>query len=89
VFGGSDCGGSDCGGSDRDGSDPDGPAPDDPVEAVRRWEWSGGVWRVLADDGDTLTVGLFQCTGGELMQRVVSADPRLRATLGRRLSSED
>jgi hypothetical protein len=65
------------------------PAPDDPVETVRRWESSGGLWRVLADDGHTLTVGLFSCTGGELMQRVASADPRLRGSLGGRVSSED
>jgi hypothetical protein len=61
---------------------------DDPVEAVRRWEVSGGVWRVLADRDGTLVVGLFQCTGGELVQRVSSADPRLRASLGGRQSSD-
>ncbi len=62
---------------------------DDPVEAVRRWESSGGLWRVLADTGDSLTVGLFTCTGGELMQQVTSPDPRLRESLGGRTTSED
>ncbi len=63
--------------------------PDDPAEVVRRWETSGGVWRVLADRDGVLVVGLFQCTGGELMQQVSSGDLRLRAVLDGRLSSDD
>jgi hypothetical protein len=63
--------------------------PDDPVEVVRRWESSGGVWRVLGDRGGALVVELFQCTGGELVQQVSSADPRLRELLAGRASSEE
>ena len=62
---------------------------DDAVEAVRRWELSGGHWRVLADDGTRLTVSLMTCDGGEEMSRVESEDEVLRTYVAGRSSSED
>lgn len=42
------------------------------VEALRRWEDSGGHWRVLSTDhdGHSVVFGLFTCDGGELMSQV-------------------
>lgn len=62
---------------------------DDPVSVLRRWSDSGGIWRVTSRRGGTITVGLFECTGGAEVDRVVSADPALREYLARRSSSED
>jgi len=62
---------------------------DDAVEVVRRWELSGGHWRVLADEGDRVTVSLLTCDGGEEMSRVESDDEALRAFLAGRASSEE
>ncbi len=53
------------------------------LAALRRWEGSGAVWRVLARGGDQVTVGLFSCDGGEEMGRIVSSDPALRAYVTR------
>ncbi|MFC4127254.1 hypothetical protein [Nocardia rhizosphaerae] len=60
----------------------------DPVEVLRRWAESGGVWRVLGRAGDTVTVGLFECTGGQEVDRFTSAESALRRFLGERTSSE-
>ncbi|MEX0429742.1 hypothetical protein AB3X52_19165 [Nocardioides sp. DS6] len=56
---------------------------------VRRWEESGGVWRVVGRRRGELTVSLCQCTGGEEVDRIVSADPALLAFVGDRASSLD
>ncbi len=64
------------------GSD-EGSSPDDDLAALRRWEGSGAVWRVLARGSDQVTVGLFSCDGGEEMGRIVSADPALLAYVTR------
>jgi len=63
--------------------------PQDPVDELRRWELSGGVWRVLARSADTLTVGLYTCDGGEEMGRLTSTDQGLLTLVGERKSSED
>lgn len=55
--------------------------PDDPVQVVRRWEASGGTWRVLAKRGDEVTLGLFTCDGAEEMLRLTSGDASLRTFL--------
>ena len=59
------------------------------VDQLLRWEESGGVWRVLARAGASLTVGLFTCDGGEEMSRLSSADTEVLAFVGDRMSSED
>ena len=56
-------------------------APDDPVEVLQRWEDAGAVWRVLADHGPALTIGLFTCDGGEEVSRFTTEDPGLRRFL--------
>lgn len=61
----------------------------DPVETLRRWQDSGAVWRVLARRADTVTVGLFECTGGQEVDRFTSTDPALLRFLGDRSTSED
>lgn len=54
-------------------------APEDPVDVLRRWEEFGAVWEVAHRDGDTVTVSLRRCDGGEEMSRIVSDDPALLA----------
>lgn len=67
--------------------------PDSPtspaVAALIRWQDSGGVWRVLGRRGAHMTIGLFECTGGDEVDRIVSTDPALRAFVGQRAGSED
>ncbi len=62
---------------------------DDPVAVLQRWEDSGAIWRVLARGSNGVTIGLFQCDGGEEVDRLFSADPRLLRFVADRSSSED
>lgn len=64
-------------------------APDTALEQLRRWEESGGVWRVLPVPGPALEVALLTCDAGEEMARLRSDDPRLRAYVGGRSGSDD
>jgi uncharacterized protein len=64
------------------------PAPDF-VAKLRRWEDAGGVWRVLGQDRDAVTVGLYRCDGGEEADRFVATDPRVAEFLAGRTSSQD
>lgn len=71
----------------------DDPVHDDPVEVLRRWADCGGVWRVIerhrdGATGDGVTVGLYRCDGGEVMDRLRSADPRLLEFLADRPCSD-
>jgi uncharacterized protein len=60
------------------------------VDVLRRWEDAGGVWRVLNQDQDSVTVGLYRCDDGEEADRFVAADPLLTQFLaGRTSSSQD
>lgn len=58
-----------------------------PVEMLRRWEECGAIWRVLSL-GPPVTVGLYQCGGGEEVDRLSSADPDLLRFLAGRGSNE-
>jgi hypothetical protein len=58
------------------------------VEALRRWEDSGAVWRVLHRGPAGVTVGLFTCDGGEEVSRVSSEAPEVLAFLAGRESSD-
>jgi hypothetical protein len=49
------------------------------LETLLRWETAGGTWRLGTRRGDTLTIALCRCDGGEEVDRLVSADPSLRA----------
>ncbi len=64
-------------------------APDTALEQLRRWEDSGGVWRVLPSPGPALEIALLTCDAGEEMARVNSSDPRLRAYVDGRTGSDD
>jgi len=59
------------------------------LEQLQRWQTSGGHWRVLADDGTTLTISMVTCDGGEEMAQLVSAERALREYVGPRRSSEN
>ena len=61
----------------------------DAVTTLRRWEDAGGLWRVLARDAGTVTVGLYRCDGGEEVDRIVSEEPPLAEFLDGRSSSEE
>ena len=61
----------------------------DPVAELRRWQDAGALWRVVARHGDTVTIALCQCDGGDEVGRLTSTDPRLVAFLAGRSSSED
>ena len=60
----------------------------DLVEALRRWEDFGAVWRVVDRDADQVTIGLFRCDVGEEVERLVSADPEVAAFVEDRTSPD-
>lgn len=62
---------------------------EDPVAVLRRWQDAGAHWAVLGRHGETVSVGLYRCDGGEEVDRITSADPRLLAFLAGRQSSFD
>jgi len=64
------------------------PGPDF-VALLRRWEDAGGLWRVLRRAGDSVTVGLYRCDGGEETDRFVAMDAQLARFLAGRTSSQD
>ena len=49
----------------------------DYVALLHRWEDAGGVWRVLGQDRDAVTIGLYRCDDGEEADRFVATDPQL------------
>jgi hypothetical protein len=57
----------------QDGSvDESGP---DQLAVLRRWEDSGGTWRVVVRTPERLVVELLTCDAGEVMDRLVAAPP--------------
>lgn len=42
------------------------------VDALIRWEASGGVWRVLARGPSGVSVALLRCDAGEEVDRIAS-----------------
>jgi hypothetical protein len=61
----------------------------DRVAELQRWQDSGAVWEVCARRGDSITISLLRCDGGEEVDRFTSDDPRLLEFVGTRRSSED
>ena len=61
----------------------------DPVDTLIRWADAGGIWRVVSRRPDSVTIALYECTGGQEVDRFHSADPGLLRFLGQRTSSED
>ena len=47
----------------------------DALAALRRWEESGGTWRVVVRRPARLELELLTCDGGEVMGRLVAAPP--------------
>ena len=47
------------------------------LAALQRWETAGGTWRLGGRRGDTITITLCRCDGGEEVDRLVSAEPAL------------
>ena len=64
---------------------------DDPLLVLRRWEDSGGTWRVVVRTPARLVLELLSCDAGEVMSRVdaVPPDDALRAHVGERSSGPD
>ena len=62
---------------------------EDPIAVLSRWEAAGALWRVVARDGDAVTIALCQCDGGEEVGRLSSTDPRLDGYLAGRTRSDD
>jgi hypothetical protein len=58
------------------------------VEIVRRWQASGGTWKVMSRTQSHVAIALCTCVGGEEVQRLTSADADLIAFLNGRWSSE-
>jgi len=61
----------------------------DRVAEIQRWQDSGAVWEVISRRGDTVTIALLRCDGGEEMDRFTSDDARLLDFIGDRQSSEE
>ncbi len=59
------------------------------VAALRRWEESGAVWRVVARTDDAVTVALCRCDGGEEVDRLTSGNPELFDYLAGRSASDE
>lgn len=47
------------------------------LDRLRRWEIAGGTWQLERRRGDTLTISLCRCDGGEEADRLVSTEPAL------------
>lgn len=59
------------------------------IEELVRWENAGGTWRVLSQDDEQVTVGLFTCHGGDEMSRLVAPVAQLEPFLAGRTTSSD
>ena len=62
---------------------------DSVVQVLRRWEGSGGVWRVLSRSPGHVNVVLLTCDAGEEMDRFNSTDPMVLEFIGLRTGSDD
>lgn len=60
---------------------------DSALERLRRWEGSGGAWRVVRRTPSTVEIVLLTCDGGEEMGRLASSDADLLTFVGDRTDS--
>lgn len=60
----------------------------DRVAELVRWQDAGAVWEVVSHSGNSVTVALLRCDGGEEVDRFTSDDPRLLEFIGDRRRSE-
>jgi hypothetical protein len=51
------------------------PDADSVIAQLRRWEDSGGAWRVTLRTPQRLELELLTCDAGEVMQRLTAAPP--------------
>jgi hypothetical protein len=58
------------------------------LNRLMRWEGAGGTWRVAGRAGDSVTVSLCRCDGGEEADRFTSSARDLLGYLADRESSE-
>ena len=65
--------------------------PADALAVLRRWEQSGGAWRVVRRAPGRLELELLTCDAGEVMQRLTAAppDPALEQHRAGRDASDD
>ena len=61
----------------------------DRVAELQRWEDAGAVWRVIGHRGQSVTIALLTCDGGEQVGQFTNDDPRLLDFLGDRVTSEE
>lgn len=59
------------------------------VDALRRWQEAGGVWRVVHREPSRATVALLTCAGGEEVERISGDEPAWLDFLADREGSED
>lgn len=62
---------------------------DSVLQALRRWERSGGVWRVQSRSPGRVHVVMLTCDAGEEMDRITSTDPEVLEFIGQRTGSDD
>jgi hypothetical protein len=62
---------------------------DSVVQVLRRWEGSGGVWRVLSRSPGRVHVVLLTCDAAEEMDRFNSTEPTVLEFIGLRTGSDD
>ncbi|HET7689542.1 MAG TPA: hypothetical protein VFK41_04125 [Nocardioidaceae bacterium] len=60
---------------------------DESLGRLRRWELSGGAWRVLSRSDDGIVVALLTCDAGEEMDRIVTTAPEVLEYVGHRSES--
>jgi hypothetical protein len=48
---------------------------DEALAVLRRWEESGGAWRVVLRTAARIELELLTCDAGEVMQRLSAAPP--------------
>ncbi|MFI7000782.1 hypothetical protein [Nocardia sp. NPDC050175] len=65
------------------------PETPSPTAILQRWQASGAIWRILSRTPDHVTIALYECTGGQEVDRLTSNDPALLRFVGDRFSSED
>ncbi len=90
----SDAASAPCAGSGPDAGSGSGAASESGVtsgqlDALRRWEDMGAVWRVLTRTASAATVSLCRCDGGEEVERLRITDPAALAHLGGRAGSDE
>jgi hypothetical protein len=62
---------------------------DSGLEQLRRWEGSGGLWRVVSRSAEGVAIALLTCDAGEEMGRMHSTDPAVLAYVGARWGSDE